>query len=122
MSKILKVRKVRPLPDVLEHILGAIAEIDSYTTGMALVEFLDDKKTRRAVERCLVIISEASRDIPGDIRSKDESIDWRGMANAGNLYRHGYDHVDSDMIWKTVIEHLPKLKALAASLQVKGPQ
>jgi len=115
-----KVRKVRPLAGVLEHIISAIAEIESFTKGMALPQFLEDKKTTRAVERCLEIISEASRDIPAGIKSKHPAIDWRGMADAGNLYRHGYEHVNPDLVWKTIINDLPSLKALATEMSDSG--
>ena len=99
-----KPRKPRHLADVVEHILSAIEQIDSFTAGMDLPTFEGDKRTLRAVERCLEIISEASRDIPGDVKGEHSEINWRAMADAGNLYRHGYEHVSGPTV-ETTFNH-----------------
>ena len=39
------------VPDYLEHILEAIANIQDYTSGMDLDAFMADRKTRDAVIR-----------------------------------------------------------------------
>ena len=79
--------------------------------------FESDVKTVRAVERCLEIISEASRDIPADLKAANSGINWRAMADAGNLYRHGYEYVSTVTLWETTCLHLPPLKQLAINLQ-----
>ena len=121
MPKPPKAKKARALPDVVEHVLSAIEQIESFTAGMTFTDFQGDQRTMRAVERCLEIISEASRDIPAELKLKHPSVDWRGMANAGNMYRHGYEHVSTVMVWKTVVDDLPLLKALVAAMQGGKP-
>jgi uncharacterized protein with HEPN domain len=101
----------------LEHILAAIGQIESFTAGYNSDTFQSDQKTVRAVERCLEIISEASRDIPADLKSAHPAINWRAMADAGNLYRHGYEYVSTVTVWETVRLHLPPLKVLCLQLQ-----
>jgi Ribonuclease HepT-like len=49
------------LADRGQHILDAIAKIEIYTAGRTLDDSLGDDMRRHAVERCLEIISEASR-------------------------------------------------------------
>jgi len=34
------------------------------------------------------------------------------MAAAGNIYRHEYDVVETDLVWDTVLKALPPLKAI----------
>jgi uncharacterized protein with HEPN domain len=49
------------LADRLRHILDAIADVQTYTEGTSFADYLADDMRRHAVERCLEIISEASR-------------------------------------------------------------
>ncbi|HEB79602.1 MAG TPA: DUF86 domain-containing protein [Rhodospirillales bacterium] len=43
---------------------------------------------RRAVERGIEIISEASRQIPPEMKSNYPDIHWQEIASIGNLLRH----------------------------------
>lgn len=73
--------------------------------------FGDDRKTFLAVLRCLEVISEASRRLPDDMKSRHPDIPWRQMAAAGNVYRHDYDGVTEPQVWQTVTLALPRLRA-----------
>jgi uncharacterized protein with HEPN domain len=37
-------------------------------------------------------------------------VPWRNVADAGNLYRHGYESVDPRRVWDTIVEALPTLE------------
>ncbi len=62
-----------------------------------------------AVTRALEIISEASRRLPDDLRERHPALPWRGIRDAGNMYRHSYDNVVESIVWNTVQEDLPPL-------------
>lgn len=49
---------------------------------------------------------------------KDEhpDIDWRGVADLGNVLRHAYDQVSDRRILQTVAEDLPALKAVIEAM------
>ncbi len=49
---------------VLEQMIEAIADIEQLTAGRTFEGYADDRPTRRAVERCIEIVSEASRRLP----------------------------------------------------------
>lgn len=59
----------------------------------------------------LAVICEASRHLPDEIKSREEGIPWRSVADMGNWLRHGYDALDDDILWDTVSRDLPPLKA-----------
>ena len=64
---------------------------------------------RRAVEREFEIIGEAMNRIEKidstiNISSKNQIISMR------NRVIHGYDKIDNEIIWGTIVRHLPKLK------------
>lgn len=117
MGKLPKPRKLRPLANVTSHILTAIDRVERFTSGHTLDSFVADERPRLAVERCLEIISEASRDVPQSIKDEHPDIDWRRMADAGNVYRHVYDAVDPDIVWSVAREHLPPLKTAIGSIR-----
>ena len=80
-----------------------------------------DAKTQRAVERCLEVISEASRRIPHKIKKQHQKIPWGNIAGIGNILRHDYRSIANKIIWDTVDVRLPELleamRAIEASLQ-----
>ena len=72
-------------------------------------EYVADKMLRRAVEREFEIIGEAMSRIEKldptlDISSKKQIINMR------NRVIHGYDKIDNEIIWGTIVRHLPILK------------
>ena len=71
--------------------------------------YMANKMLRRAVEREFEIIGEAmgrieKLDSTLDISSKKQIISMR------NRVIHGYDKVDNEIIWGTIVGHLPTLK------------
>lgn len=70
---------------------------------------MTDKMLRRAVEREFEIIGEAMSRIEKwdtniEISSKRQIISMR------NRVIHGYDKIDNEIIWGTIVRHLPTLK------------
>jgi uncharacterized protein with HEPN domain len=62
------------------------------------------------VERSLEVISEASRHLPAELKNQMPEIPWRQLADLGNILRHRYFAVDSDIVWMIVQEHLQALR------------
>jgi uncharacterized protein with HEPN domain len=65
-----------------------------------------------AAVRCLEIISEASRRLSVGLKARHSHIPWPLMAAAGNFYRHDYEDVLPQRVWKTLAEDIPKLRAV----------
>ncbi|MGO9544307.1 MAG: DUF86 domain-containing protein [Rhodomicrobium sp.] len=72
---------------------------------------------RWGIERGLEIVSEASRSIPEDLKSKYPATPWRRIADFGNRLRHAYHDVDTVAVWKIVQQDLDDLKKVV--LQMK---
>jgi len=77
--------------------------------GLSLEEFKRDRKTLYAVIRALKIISEAARRLPPELQARHPELPWRAITGAGNVYRHNYDDVEEDYVWRTLHESLPAL-------------
>jgi uncharacterized protein with HEPN domain len=86
--------------DSIEKYLGDKRDFQVYMT---------DKMLRRAVEREFEIIGEAM----SRIEKLDSSIDIsskRQIISMRNRVIHGYDKIDNEIVWGTIVRHLPTLK------------
>jgi uncharacterized protein with HEPN domain len=108
---------VRPTTsERLAHILEAIHQIESNTADLTAEQLRADRFRQLGIERCLEIISEASRHIPTDLKAKYPNIPWRRVADIGNRIRHAYHAVDTDIIWEIIAVELTELKAAIAAM------
>ena len=95
------------LRDILENARLAC----QFAAGLDAASFAADRRTVYAVTRCLEIISEASRRLDQSIRDRHPSLPWRAIMGSGNVYRHDYDNVAEDQLWRTVNNSLSVLIA-----------
>jgi len=101
----------RPPPLSLRDIADAISLIEEFTLGMDFETFREDPKTIAAVERKLLVVSEAA------IRMGEQAVllctdqPWPKIRATGNFLRHAYERVDLETVWRTVTDDLPRLKA-----------
>jgi uncharacterized protein with HEPN domain len=102
--------------DRLGHILDAIEAIEGYCTDKTEAQYRADRMLRDAVERNLERISEASRHVPDVLKASHPEIQWRGIADIGNILRHGYDHVLDGRIWQVVVIDMPAFKIVVQTL------
>lgn len=110
-------RARKALLDIRENILLA----ETWTAGLTLARFAENRMVFYAVTRCLEIISEASRRLPPDLKRRHPDIEWRDMRDAGNIYRHDYDGVQEHIILRTVREALPPL-LLAVQVEIAASE
>jgi uncharacterized protein with HEPN domain len=108
---------IGPLTDMRDNINLAL----SFIAELSLDQFLADRRSVYAVTRCLEIISEASRRLPDELKARHPHIRWRGMAGAGNVYRHDYELILDRAVWDTVQRSLrPLLAVVEEELRLLG--
>jgi uncharacterized protein with HEPN domain len=96
----------------LHDIKQAIGDIRQVLNGFTYERMLGDVRTRAAFERLLEIVSEASRHVPQDWRTKyGADIPWSNVATIGNVLRHVYRLVDHRVLWNIYQNHLGPLEA-----------
>jgi uncharacterized protein with HEPN domain len=107
----------------LADMLDAIAGIEGTVAGASIADYARNWTMRRAAERGIEIISEASRFLPEELKGQYAHVYWREIAAIGNLLRHEYGKVDDQIIWRVVQEYLPELKVVVLDmLKLQGPQ
>ena len=100
----------------LEDILAAIDDVNAFTAGKSFDDDMAESMLKRAVERSIEIVSEASRHVPDNLNAPHPQIPWRRIAGVGNGLRHGYKTVDDHEIWEIVVRDLAPLKAATEQL------
>ena len=85
--------------------------IEQFTIGRDIDGFRSEPMVVAAVERKLMIVSEAAIRLGEDAERYCPGQPWRDIRGIGNWLRHGYERVDVETIWATVRGDLPSLKA-----------
>lgn len=96
-------------------ILEAITLIEGFLAGVEFHAYQNDDKTRSAVERQLLILSEAAKALGPVAETRCPDQDWKGFRGMGDILRHAYHRVDDQLIWATVTTELPVLKSCVES-------
>jgi uncharacterized protein with HEPN domain len=79
-------------PEVaLRDIAAAIELIEDFTSGMNFDAFCQDLRTIAAVERKLLIVSEAAIRLGEKAPVLCPEIPWHNVRGTGNWLRHQYD-------------------------------
>jgi uncharacterized protein with HEPN domain len=98
-----------PVPR-LTDIIEAIELIRSEMADVTIEAFEPDRRKRWLVECGIEIISEASRRLPEELKTRHPDIPWPKVAGIGNVLRHDYEHVAHNVLWRVVRDDLPPLE------------
>lgn len=95
----------------LEDIYSAAIKIEKFTDGLTFDEFESNELISDAVIKNILVIGEAAKNIPSDIRMKNPHIEWRKMAGMRDMLIHGYFSINFRIVWDVVQNKIPILKA-----------
>jgi uncharacterized protein with HEPN domain len=94
----------------IRDMLETIDELEHATAGKTFENFQRDWLLRKAAERGVEIISEASRHLPEDLKARHPYPRWRHVAGIGNVLRHEYHRVEDQIVWSVIQDELPHLR------------
>jgi uncharacterized protein with HEPN domain len=98
------------LKKLLLDVLLSCEYIEEYMSSCnSFSQFEEDKFLQHSIERNIEIIGEALK----NVRAIHPSIDisrLNDIINTRNKLIHGYDSVDSSIIYTIVVKHIPVLK------------
>ena len=107
----------RPLSEVLQDILDAIADLEMFTAEVDFEAFRHNREKVLAVVKAIEILGEAVKKIPEDIRSHYPQIPWKAIAGMRDVLVHEYWGIDLNVVWATVQEGIPPLKITILEMQ-----
>src|ERR1700761_6273683 len=111
-------RRFMPFDDAQNHlkdILDSIDAINRFIRGMSLESYSQDEKTQAAVERKMLVISEAAVRLKDQAEELCPEVPWRDIRGIGNWLRHQYDKVAIDFVWNTIQDDLPALRNVVSA-------
>lgn len=94
----------------LTDILESIEKIEDYAKNVSFEDLSSDEMRKDAIIRNLMIIGEAAKNIPKDIRSKSTEIEWEKISGLRDILIHQYFGADLDTLWDVIRNNLPTLK------------
>jgi uncharacterized protein with HEPN domain len=103
----------------VSDILIEIEFLRSVTAGLTFEQYLKSGEKRRAIERSLEIISEASRGIPETEKALYPEIPWRRIQDLGNVIRHAYFGLSHERLWAIVENGLDTLADVIRQIEMK---
>ena len=82
------------------------------------IAYKEDLKTKKAIERNLEIIGEATSRIL-KVDSNFELKDAKNIIGTRNRIIHSYDNISDEVIWTIISRELPKLKIEVEEILIK---
>lgn len=106
----------RTYADYLRDMVEYAQKAEGFVHRMGLADFQKQEQTVLAVVRSLEVIGEAAKHIPQTLRRRYSDIPLRKITAMRNVVIHEYFGIDIEVIWKTVREDLPPLRAAVARM------
>ena len=91
----------------IEDMLEFGEKVLSYTDGLNEATFLADGLTYEATLLNILLIGEAARHIPHDVREAYLDIPWNAVIGTRNRVVHGYRQVDQAILWSIIQDAIP---------------
>jgi len=101
----------------LDDLIESAEKIQRFLKGKAFDGFSSDELLFDAVLFNLEVIGEAVKKLPEEAKSAVPEADWSGPARLRDLIAHHYFAVESQIVWETATEHVPRILVHAKLLR-----
>ena len=95
----------------LEHILLAIGNVEEFLLGKDYEYLLNDKILYYAVVKNVEIVGEAAYMLSLDFKAEHADTPWDQIEKMRHVLVHGYYQILPEVLWLTINDDLPLLKA-----------
>ena len=84
-------------------------EIAEIITEVPHTRFVENKTTRYAVERLLLIVGEAANHVSEKFQAEHPEIEWAQIIGLRNILAHEYGEVKTDKVYLAASKSIPVL-------------
>jgi len=95
----------------LQHMVDAAKETVELAVGKSRHDIESERMLNLSLVRLIEVVGEAANRVSPEGQAKYAGIPWLQIIGMRNRLIHGYDNVDFDILYQTVIEDLPYLIA-----------
>ncbi len=93
----------------MAHMLGAAQKAFRHAQGKQRRDLDQDELLCLALVRLLEIVGEAASKVSQGTRDQHPEIPWPQILGMRNRLVHGYDQIDLDVLWQTLVQDLRPL-------------
>ena len=93
----------------LRHMLDAAQQAQSFMQGRSREDLDTNPMLLLAVVKAIEIIEEAAAKITKERQTQIPQLPWQEIISMRNRLTHAYFDIDTEIVWKTIIEDLPPL-------------
>lgn len=96
-------------PSHIIFIARYLQQAVDFVGDMSLDEYLSDIKTQMAVAMAVSQAGEHVKKLSKAFREEETQADWRGIAGIRDWIVHDYDHVEQELLYKSVMREAPRV-------------
>lgn len=93
----------------LQHMLDAAKEAVELAAGKSRHDIENERMLNLSLVRLIEVVGEAANRVSPEGQAKYADIPWLQIIGMRNRLIHGYNEIDFDILYQTVIEDLPHL-------------
>lgn len=93
----------------MQHMLAHAREAVELVRGRRSADLEANRMLQLALLQLIRIVGEAARRVSPQAQARYPEIPWREAITTRNRVTHGYDTIDSVLIWNTITEDFPPL-------------
>ena len=93
----------------LEDMLTSAEKIASYAQGTTPDELFKHQAIVDAIPYNLLVLGEAAKGVPQEIRTANPEISWRSITGMRDKIIHQYWGISQMLVWKAIVDEIPPL-------------
>ncbi len=103
-------KQQREYGDFLDDMIAYAEKAQRFVAGLTYADFIDNDEKIFAVIYALEVIGEAANRLPRTLTGRYPEVAWTKIISMRNFLIHGYDAMDTSIVWNTVHDDLPSLR------------